>query len=237
MTNDKPLRFSALKMMAKSPAHYAAHLANQESGDDTDSRAMRLGRAVHEIVLGGQYDVFPGKDRRVAGYKEFERNAKSDTLLTEPEFYEAKRIAASVQGNKLAMESLSGVREKTHFTEYRGVSVRVTPDAFNVETGVLSDLKTTQSYEPGEFTRTIRNNHYAEQLSFYSLILGDEKFNTYRLVAVESASPFNVVTYNISLSAMQRARENVLKWFDKLLDCLETDSYPGYVDDMTVEYE
>lgn len=63
----RPVYFSDLKRMALSPAHVLAAL--QEPGPDTP--ALRLGRIVHALVLGGNFIVYDG-DRTGNKWKAFQ---------------------------------------------------------------------------------------------------------------------------------------------------------------------
>lgn len=58
-----PLHFSALKLMAMSPAHYKA-------GPQRDTRAMSFGTLVHALILGGEVVVYDG-ERKGAGWHAF----------------------------------------------------------------------------------------------------------------------------------------------------------------------
>ena len=62
----QPVRFSRLKLMGKSPAHYQA-------GVDTETGSMRKGSALHSYLLGDadRVQVYEGKrDKRVKAYAE-----------------------------------------------------------------------------------------------------------------------------------------------------------------------
>lgn len=229
-----PVRFSNLKQFAKSPAHYLQAITTERE----DSRAMRIGRAVHALVLGGAYDRFDGNDRRAKGYAEFERNAKSDTVLTNPEYFEALRIATAVQDDLEAARALSGTREMLLETAVGKRAVRGTPDAFDLDDLVLSDLKTTKSADPSEFSRHAVNMNYVGQLAWYRMLVGlvhGVDIRTFRLVAVETTAPYCVTVLNVPLDMVEEADKVNRTWFERLIECESTDSFPGYTGGKVIE--
>jgi len=231
-----PLRFSALKHFAKSPAHYFHAI----TAERTDSRAMRLGRAIHAIVLGGKYDVFDGADRRTKGWTEFERSAKSDTVLTTPEFFEARRIAQAVKDDAGASLALGGMRESLLETSLAGRAVRGTPDAFSLDIGVLADLKSTQCSDPAVFSRHAEAMLYPNQLAWYRMLIKlvhGVDMRIFRLVAVETQAPYNVTVLNVPLDAIDEAHETNMRWFRQLLECEATGVFGGYSGGKVIEME
>lgn len=75
----RPVYFSELKRMALSPAHVLAAL--QEPG--TDTPAMRLGRTVHALVLGGQFIVYDG-ERTGNKWRAFQALASGEAVTIYP---------------------------------------------------------------------------------------------------------------------------------------------------------
>lgn len=239
MTNQErsrtiPLRFSALKHMAKSPRHYL-HAITEER---TDSRAMRMGRAIHALVLGGNIDVFDGGDRRAKGYAEFERNAKSDTVLTNPEYYEALRVAKAVKEDSAASDALYGKKEELLETQLNSRALRGTPDAYSPDKLVLTDLKSTQCSDPSVFSRHAVEMQYPNQLAWYRMLIKlvhGVEMRTFRLVAVESSAPYNVSVINVPLELIDEAQRQNMIWFNRLLECEATGNFPGYTNGSVVE--
>ncbi len=233
-----PLRFSALKHFAKSPAHYYHAI----TAERTDSRAMRLGRAIHAIVLGGKCDVFDGSDRRAKGWAEFERNAKSETVLTAPEFFEARRIAQAVKDDAGACAALSGRKEELLETSLDGRALRGTPDAFHADAlrAELADLKSTQCADPAVFSRHAAQMLYPNQLAWYRMLVKmvhGVDIRTFRLVAVETSAPHNVTVLNVPLDMVEEAHETNMSWFKRLLECEATGEFPGYSGGRVIEME
>lgn len=229
-----PVRFSNLKAMSKSPAHYLQAVTQERE----DCRAFRIGRGVHAMVLGGSYDHFEGTDRRAKGFAKFERNAKSETVLTNPEYYECLRIATAVKNDHEAMAALSGSCETLIETVIGRRDVRGTPDAFQLTDGVLSDLKTTVCADPKVFSRFALNNHYVNQLAWYRTLIR-LKYNvdirTFRLVAVEKTSPYCVTVINVPLDMIEDADKVNQGWFARLIECEERNDFSGYTGGRVVE--
>jgi len=233
-----PVRFSNLKYFARSPAHYL-HAIQQER---TDSGPMRIGRGVHCMVLGGQYDHYEGEgDRRGKGFAEFERNATSDTVLSKAEYWTCKGIADAVKSDPTAREILRGANTQNEVkieATSSGRDICGTVDAFNLDTLVLADLKTTRDADPKRFSRLAQSYQYVNQLAWYRMLIRMKygvEMRTMRLVAVETSAPYNVSVINVPLDMILEADIVNATWFARLLECEASGNFPGYTGGAVVE--
>lgn len=113
------VHFSDLKMMALSAAKY--RWAIDHRGEET--RAMRVGTAVHHLVLGGsaRIAVWEG-DRRKKGYEEWEARQDGATCLTRAEADEAQATADAVLAHEGAQRLLAGcIYEDPLEWEWQGI--------------------------------------------------------------------------------------------------------------------
>lgn len=227
--NVDPLRFSRLKLLARSPAHYAAYV-------DHDSPSLRLGRATHSMLLGDpdSIAVCPPKmkrDERHKGYQEFLAENEGKEILSPKEAKDALGMRASIEQHPRAVELLEGLREQTRLWNYCGRVCRGTPDV--VSSRYLVELKTCRSSDPRRFPFEARRMFYHGQLAWYlnGLSLADgaaqipsECF----IVAVESAQPYPVTVYRVTDELLEQGERTARLWLERLAVCEETGTWPAY---------
>lgn len=233
-----PVRFSHLKQMALSPAHY--RYAVQVDRDDTLS--MRLGRGVHSLLLDrpDRVTVFTGKTRQGKVWEAFEAEAERNNreVLNQREYEVAVGIANAVRSNAKAYELLldGTVMESRIDWSMLGRACRSTPDAR--KPGVLVELKTGRTSQPERFVSSATWMSYHAQLAFYRSAIrwaGGDVCEAY-IVAVESAPPFPVTVLRVTERALDYGDRLVRLWFERLLQCEQSNEWPGYVQSV-VEFD
>lgn len=221
------VRFSRLKQMALSPAHYAAY--------DEDARptpAMVVGRAVHSVVLLEREPLtFPGAARRGRAWDDFcaEHGDAADEALTAKDREKVLRMSEAVIRSALAREFLAGTRERTIHWDYVGRACRSTPDAYT--DAHVADLKTTACAEPGKFRADALRRWYHAQLAFYAEALVHSKLAAPRdayIVAVESSAPYPVTVMRLTADALDVGHRACRSWMERLLACESAGEWPGY---------
>jgi hypothetical protein len=227
-----PVRFSNLKRMADSPAHYMHGLTAKY-----DSPAMRLGRLVHAKVFTNtdHYAIYDGI-RRGKEWAAFRAEHDDVEIFTRAEEREADPIVHSLAvRNRTSAELLgrgAAYCEKRIEWEIAGRACAGTPDLFNER--VLVDLKTTASAKQGRWLGPrgeIRKRAYHAQLAWY--LDGLEAAGYLRpreafLIAVETREPYQVVTYRLCDSELEAGRRLYRSWFEQLRVCEESNAWPGY---------
>lgn len=231
LLSDLEVRFHHLKLAGtKSPAHLRALL---ERDRGRSSSAMEKGSAVHALVLGGAPVTFyPGPVRRGKKWEKFRDEQPAGTLVLSRDDYDAAHgMAEAVARHADAVALLGGERERTLRWKELGVSCRATPDA-TVYASHVTELKTCESAEPGQFQRQAIRYGYHAQLAWYrqaveALKLG--KPSEAYVVAVESSDPYPVTVLRVTERAMDAGARLVCLWFERLRACLEADEWPAYV--------
>jgi hypothetical protein len=223
-----PVRFSRLKNMSRSPAHYLHSLTAEY-----DSKAMRLGRLTHHLVFGTSgYVVFPGGARRGKTWDAFAADHSGLDIYTMDEYTVAQQMAQAVLADDNARNLLlrCDVREKTHTWTIMGRQCQGTPDAHGP--GVLLDLKTTRCAEPEWFKREALRSRYIEQLAWYGdaieQVEGWRPHESY-IIAVENTAPYAVTVLKLTDRALEQGRKLNRLWFERLLSCEAANEWPGYV--------
>ena len=212
---------SDLDLIHRSPAHYK--VARRE-----DTPALRFGTAFHCAVLENDrfnetYTIVEG-DRRTKAVKDSIKNAEAagKIILTHDDFDALMGMAQAVFKNPICAALLrDSLKEHSVFGELDDVRVKCRPDGWNVEKGVLFDLKSTEDASPEGFARTVAKYRYHVQDAFYRHVIAsatncDADDLSFIFVAVEKKPPFAVALYQLDeLAALQGwvdAREDLRKY-------------------------
>lgn len=224
-----PVRFSRLKLMGRSPAHYAA-----ATFDETT--AMERGSAVHSLVLGGQPVTAWRKTsengnacpRRGKDYDAFQADNPGALILTPGEFDLAEAIANAVKANRLAMAALDGEREVERRWRFGARECGGRIDALPFD-GV-TELKISMTSDPRKFIWHALRQGWLSQDVWYldGCAAGGDARRVCRIVAVEPKPPFAVTVFKLTPGAMIQARRTYRLWFEQLMVCEASDSWPPY---------
>lgn len=226
-----PVRWSHLRHMARSPAHYRHNLLTPFE----PTPAMVMGSLVHELVLKGGRDkfcVYEG-DRRAG--KEWEA-FKAETLpgnviVKRSEMDEAGAIAAAVLRHPAAWDAIdSGQREVGLSWTIAGRACHGTPDVLGLS---LADLKVTNDASPDRFTWHARKMGWLGQLAWYYEAARQTQPilpNRVSIVAVESSAPYVVTVFDLTDEALLLGEKTWRLYFERLRACEESDYWPGYVE-------
>lgn len=219
----EPLHYSRLKLMARSPLHYAAATVEE-------TMAMERGSAVHSLVLGGQ-QVLPweeGRPRRGTDFEAFEADHPGALILTAKAFDEANAIAQSVLSNPLAMSRLDGAHETEHSWKFGARECAGRIDSLGE---YLTELKVTASADPQKVMWQALKMGWFAQLAWYLdglNLSGVDVKQLPRLVAVEPKPPYAVTTFRLTPASVDQARCTYRGWLERLLVCEATDDWPPY---------
>jgi hypothetical protein len=218
-----PVRFSRLKLIARSPLHYA-HATVEETS------AMERGSAVHSLVLGGEEVLSweEGRPRRGKDFDAFEAQHPGALILTAKEFDKANAIAKAVKENPLAMAALSGPHEQERAWRFGDRPCAGRMDAIPFD-GV-TELKVSQTADPKRFIwHALRMGWLAQGVWYLDgLAAGGQILRHVRIVAVEPTAPYAVTVFKLTAKAMDQARRTYRGWFEHLMACEASDEWPPY---------
>jgi PDDEXK-like domain of unknown function (DUF3799) len=222
-----PVRFSHLKNMGRSPAHYKASL-----GGRPDTLAMRIGRIVDVTLLGGPPLAVWEGTRRGAAWEQFQERhlASGAEIVTASEYESAEPLIEAVRNHEHAMHLLgSGIPKKRIFWNWLGRACSGEPD---VAGKYLVDLKTARCSEPGRFSKQAMWLSYHAQLAWYRnglLLSGAEPPAQVFIVAVETSEPYPVTVFELTARAIEQGERLCRLWMERLLSCEATNEWPAYV--------
>lgn len=226
-----PVRFSRLKHMSASPAHYWQ--ACQDDNEDTI--ALRFGRGFHALCLGQPVERWTGKNRNSNEYKAFVAANPGVEVMTAKEWDTAHRMFEAIQRHATARDLLFGtgsVLEETIEWQFGGRKCTSRPDARR-GTDVLVDLKSTQCSEPRKFNRDAVFRGYHSQFSFYGYAMAD-RFGTFPsnsfCVAVEKKRPHVVTVLELPKETLDEGEKAWRLWWERLMTCEAANHWPGYTE-------
>ena len=238
------LSASGAKSLLRSPAHY---LAMKETFKEPTA-AMRLGTAVHTMILEPEkfeeeIAVMPKFDKRTnlgkKAIEEWSEEQAGKCIIDHYQNERAKQIAESVWAHPFFKERVNGGRsESTLLWEQYGVQCKARLDYCRDQT--IFDVKTCQDASPEGFAKQIANFQYHIQAAHYSMgfrrVTG-QKLDRFIFIAVESDFPHMVGIYTLdrnSLYAGQMKMEQAAKAYKHVLDGSADRNYSSKVVELSV---
>lgn len=225
--NLEPVRFSSLKRMALSPAHYAANI-------ELDSPCIENGAAVDALIYGTRSVVaYPGKVRNGKEYDAFmlDHPEPEHIVLTKTGLTTAQNIANAVKADKRAMKLLSGDRQPEINWEFCGRKCISHPDTVGKNNRWIADLKVSQTSNPARFRWHAIKMLYHCQLGFYDdavRFARNAEPVAHYLVVVEAKAPHVVTTFKITRRAIEAGKKKNRLMMEQLLACESSGFFPGY---------
>ena len=230
------VRFSRLKLMRKSPLHYA----HGTDGEDTANRGFL--RAVHCLVLEPHRfdDLFVvDGERQTAKRRELHELANvGKTVIKPADEWKARNIATAVRSHPAAGPLFTGEGESESPMQWRhpGTGIlckalrdRWTRDKFGQ--WCLVDLKTYGTTDPRIVGRRVYDLGAHVQMAHYEegarLLTGEDDIKCL-IVSAESGPPWDVAVFQLdrlgALHAGQVEREALMQ---RLAECQREDRWPG----------
>ncbi len=226
----KDVRYSDLKVMGVSPAHFEYRLAFEQD----QKRNTTVGTTAHAMVLGGEEPViYDGvRNKKAAAWIECQAKNAGKLILIQSEYDAAAGCAASIRRHKRAMELLEGEHEQELKPwVWAGRRCGGRPDVKHPKR--IVELKTSVTAEPFRFTRLGIRMGYHGQLAWYldgNAETGGTATEAF-IVVVETTPPYVVTTMPVSARALEAGRKLYSIWFEHLRACEESDQWPAYAQD------
>lgn len=243
----RALSNSGLKLLAKSPRHYAASW-DPERPDAEQSDALRRGSLLHTLVLephefAHRYRVKPeGMNFATKDGKAWrDATPAGMEIVSEAEHKAATRQARNLrQLPEVAALLGSGEAEVSFFwmDEETGTYCKGRADWVFRSTGgvVMLDLKTTEDATPEAFGRSCARYGYHRQDAWYSdgwTQATGEPVLGFVFGAVESAWPHDAVPYMLDEQARAKARAQIGSLLQLHADCTAAGQWPGIASEIT----
>jgi hypothetical protein len=218
-----PLRFHRLKLMGRSPAHYAAAVEAETT------EAMETGTAADALLLTDRKVLaYPGKTRQGKEFDAFCEANKGALIVTKTELAKAQGIAEAVANCADAWRLLSGIKQQSLYWTFQGRECRGTPDVRGEN--FLTDLKTGETSDPRFFPWKVKRFAYHAQMAWYEMgcsllnLTIDESY----IVAVEQAPPHVVTVFRLTPNLIEQGARLWRLWFEQLQVCEASGVFPPY---------
>lgn len=219
------LSSSGIKALLKSPAHFKALETNS-----FDGRGLRIGTAVHDLVLGGDNCLeFDGPSLTSKAAKQFIAENPSYKILSKEEMDTAKKVANTLSKNKAWQHVIKDAETEVSFVgEWSdGTKAKAKADILKKGNRMVADLKTTSDIH--SFQRSIFNFRYDIQAAWYSRLFGfDFPVESFLFIAVETAPPYDSRFFVLDEEVIENANEEIDKAIETYRRCIKTEEWPGY---------
>ena len=214
------------------------------------SPALLNGGMIHSAVLephltDTEYGCKPaeidGNSPRTNAYKEafaeMEDANPGKRWLPPSDYVMCMDVAASVLQHPIAKNLLydaGSLIEHTGFFEVEGTPCKVRPDLYNKDSGIVLDLKTTIDASEKGFAKSVRQYGYLFQAAWYMTALRQmgERPKQFVFLVVEKTAPFATACYALENADIEKEIPRVLEAIKLYGECLRTDVWPGYSDDV-----
>ena len=230
------LNQSGAKELLKSPAHYQAYLNRTQE----DSKALRVGTAVHKLALEGldaynaTHAIAPEVDKRTkegkAAWADFVTANEGKSILTAEEGALVDAVANSAAA---CMKANGIVLSKTEvmFTAFIGDTLcKCAIDGIS-DDGFIYDLKTCEDASPHGFLQAVRKYKYALQAYFYRHAVESAykcRVLGFRFIAVEKEPPYAHAVYELGPELMTQAAFDFEKALTLYKECTASGQWPAY---------
>lgn len=225
--------FTTLKHLDKSPLHY--HRARTHDRADTPS--LRMGRAVHSLVLtpdAADVAVWVGGRRAGKEWEAFQLQWAGCTIVKPEEIATARRMREAVMAHPKARALLeSGDPEVSiTWTSTNGLACKARVDFVPAGDRGIVELKTTRHIDKRAFQREFASRLYHAQASFYQdgyglAVFGELAPVRVTMIAVENVEPHDVMVWSIPDDVLEVGRRKVDEWLSTVAACEASGKWPG----------
>lgn len=230
------VRFSSLKRLFTSPAHYRAGIVEPRE----PSKAMQFGTLVHAIVLGGgRVRVYDG-ERRGNAWKDWKAanesppgtpNEDANLLVTSAEQERAERVASAIAAKPVVAEKLGGEKEHTLQWRWHNRDCQGRLDVLGARW--VADVKIGHTAQPSRFVHFSHRMLYHAQLAWYRIGMRENGIpcDAAYVLAAETYAPFAVTSFRLTERALEEGEKACAFLMERLAVCEADDHWPDYAQD------
>lgn len=222
----------------KTPAHF-------RYGTKPSKPEFDIGKAAHIAILEPnklEPTVMKGPaDRRGNKWKEAQDEADhfGKLLLTASDYEMAlliRDVAATVPQVQI-MQSGEYINEASayHVDEETGVTVRCKPDIYNKTHRLIGDVKNMTDASLNAFSRSAGRYGYHVQDAIYTDVWSKGTgmdVDGFFFIVFEKSDPPLVACYELDAPSVEEGYAVYRKALAKYAECVATDTWPGYPDDI-----
>ena len=203
----------------------------EQDNPSPPTTAMDFGTAVHTFVLGAGPEIVSvdAKSRSAKAYLEANTDRGDTVPLLAAEVLRAKAAAEALKSHPIVAKHLTeGRAELSGYYRHNGVRLRFRPDWLNDT--VCLDVKTAQSADPDEFSRSVAKWGYHQQQAWYEDGLAAHGITGLRFLfaVVEKEPPYLASVCELDPESVNEGRRLNRQAIDTYLACTESGMWPGY---------
>lgn len=220
----------------QSPAHYKFGQREQKNHFD-------FGQAAHLAILEPnkfEAEVYRGPDdRRGNKWKDIAEACAIDgkLLLTSGDYDDVLAIRDAVHADAWVNAIITGGKPLIEASGYAideatGELVRVRPDLYREDLGIIVDVKSSLSAHPDAFARSVVNYGYHSQEALYSDVwrsLG-KPVEGFVFLAWEKKTPYAHAVYELPPSIVEEGRAVIRQALETYSSCRASGHWPAYAD-------
>ena len=225
----------------KTPAHFKFPPVKEETAQQR--AAKDFGTAAHLAIL--EPEDFEKKvvrgpaDRRGNKWSDLEEACKLDgrLLLVAKAFDDVLAIRDAVHADAWINAILTGGKGVNEATGYAidpitGELVRVRPDRWREDLGIIIDVKSTKSAHPDKFPKSVIEYGYHAQEAFYGDVWANlgKTVNGFVFIAWEKESPYAKAVYELPPAIVEEGRAIMRKSLDTYHACKSANRWDAYSD-------
>lgn len=239
------LRSTELKKLDKSPAHYRAAIEHEKQVTPALQKSFDRGKAFDLLIIDGQEAfndkviIEPDMHKATKAYKSWKKHlAKGTIALSEQEY----NFCLKMREQAFKKEQFSkifdapGHAHRAIVWQDRGTGIwcKAEIDWITAD-GTVVDLKSAADAGFWFFQRQARRLGYLNQGAYYmdglSAVTGIAH-TQFLLAVVEVEPPFESHVFRPTLEQLSQAQDQNEDRLNRLKECLENDSWPGYPDEI-----
>jgi hypothetical protein len=240
------LNSSKLKQLRKTPAHFKAALPQDAQPPTAQlQRSFDKGSAYDTLILHGpdalkaRVAIEPQMNRNKKEYKEWKEQALffNRLILSQHELDQILEMGKAVRQKKAFSRLFaSGHPHRVVIWQDRATGIWCKAELdWITSDGIVVDLKTSSDAGYWFFARQARRLGYVNQGAFYleglSTVTG-VFHDDFRLAAAEVDPPYESHVFRPSQAQLMDARDENSERMGTLYQCLETNNWPGYLDEV-----
>jgi hypothetical protein len=231
--NINAVRWSTLKEMEVSPAHYRWCLSHPRQ----DTPALALGRAVHTALLEpsefyARYALWAGGTRRGSDWERFKSEfAYKEGILTADEFDECEAMAVAVRRNRDARRYVTSGRSEVTIVwtdKATGLRLKARVDRLSTRGRWYINAKTAKTIDPRRFGYQAADLLYYAGLAFtYGGLATMGLECAAKLVVVDKSDEHDCAVFDVGENEMFAGEAVVGRLLGKLAECKRSRRWPG----------
>ncbi len=224
------VHFSTLKTIDVSALHYL----RARDAERKDTSALRVGRALHSLLLDADppgVAIYEGKVRNGKAWEAFEAEHDGEIILRRGEIETVAAMRDAVMAHPIARELLAeGQGEVTIEWSMLGHRCRGRIDWLRPN-GAIVEVKTTRKISRRAFAAEFGARFYHAQLAFYEggleAATGRAAADLPHVIAIENEPPYDVAVYRVGYDTLEAGQRKIDEWMRALDVCARSGVWPG----------